>query len=331
MLARSTAAIPRGDGWLYEPKWDGFRALAYIDGGDVLLDSRSNQPLGRYFPELVEALPQAFEDGSVIDGEIVVAGGMGLDFDILSQRIHPADSRVRRLAQETPSHFIAFDILCRGRRDLRDERLDERRAQLVAAMRPHQRVGLTPQTDDPQTAQSWFVEYEGAGFDGIIAKQAASPYTPGVRSMAKVKHVRTADCVVGGYRESTAGPGVGSLLLGLYGDDGILQYVGHTSSFTAVERREVEELLRPLVGKPSFTGGRAPGGPSRWSGKKNLDWISVEPKMVCEVNFEQLQKGRFRHNARFVRWRFEKAPAECGFEQLDPPNPFSLNDVLALG
>jgi ATP-dependent DNA ligase len=330
MLAKSATEIPRGEGWVYEPKWDGFRALVYLDG-EVLIDSRSNQPLGRYFPELVEAVPQAFPKGSVIDGEIVVAGRLGLDFDILSQRIHPAESRVRRLAQETPAHFIAFDMLALDGRDVREERMDRRRELLEGAFKPHPRVNLTPQTIDADEAQSWFVQYEGAGFDGIIAKRAELPYIAGERVMAKIKHVRTADCVAGGYRVHKSGTGVGSLLLGLYDEEGNLNYVGHTSSFTDKQRIEVQQKLKPLEGKESFAGGRVPGGPSRWSGKKDLTFVSIAPELVCEVNFEQLQNGRFRHNARFLRWRPDKAPRECGYEQLDPPNPFSLNDVLNLG
>jgi ATP-dependent DNA ligase len=331
MLAKSTSEIPQGAGWVYEPKWDGFRALVYLEAGEVLIDSRSNQPLARYFPELVEALPSSFPDGSVIDGEIVVAGKTGLDFDILSQRIHPAESRVKRLAAETPAHFIAFDVLALAGEDLRAERMDRRRELLAAALKPQPRVNLTPQTDNAVTAQSWFVEYEGAGFDGIIAKRVELPYAPGERVMAKIKHVRTADCVVGGYRVHKSGTGVGSLLLGLYDDEGTLNYVGHTSSFTDKERLEVQQKLREYEGGESFGGGRSPGGPSRWSGKKDLSFVPVRPELVCEVNFEQLQNGRFRHNARFLRWRVDKAPRECGYEQLDPPNPFSLNDVLNLG
>jgi ATP-dependent DNA ligase len=238
---------------------------------------------------------------------------------------------VKRLAQETPAHFIAFDLLAREHRDVRGDRLDARRAHLAQIMKPHARVNLTPQTDDADEAQSWFVQYEGAGFDGIIAKRAEQPYAAGERVMAKIKHVRTADCVVGGYRVHKSGSGVGSLLLGLYDDDGTLNYVGHTSSFTDKERLEVQEKLHPFEGSVSFEGGRAPGGPSRWSGKKDLSYIPVAPELVCEVNFEQLQSGRFRHNARFLRWRPDKAPRECGYEQLDPPNPFSLDDVLRLG
>ncbi|MEA2646740.1 MAG: hypothetical protein QOE92_1823 [Chloroflexota bacterium] len=333
MLSKSASGIPRGDGWIYEPKWDGFRAIVFVDEKkgvpDVFLCSRNGQPLHRYFPELVEAITKAVPTGTVIDGEIIVATRGGLDFDALSQRIHPAESRVKRLAEETPSALVAFDALVVGGKDIRKEPLPVRRKALQKLLRKNPSVRLTPQTTDADEAESWFEIYEGAGCDGVVAKRAEQAYEPGKRVMVKVKHLRTADCVVGGYRDYAAGPGVGSLLLGLYDAEGVLHFVGHTSSFNATERKEVLAKLKPLEGKGgSYGGGRVPGGPSRWTGAKDLSWTSIEPSLVCEVNFEKLQGVRFRHAARFLRWRPDKDPRDCDFAQLEPPKDFSLDDIL---
>jgi len=327
MLARVQVEIPRGNGWLYEPKWDGFRALVFRDGDGLVIGSRKGQPLERYFPELSEPLKAALAEHCVVDGEIVVPGSAGLDFDALLQRIHPAASRVRLLAESTPAIFIAFDLLALGGDDLRGSALHDRRAALRAMLRPNPSVVLTPQTDDAELAASWFERFEGAGLDGVVAKHAAVHYVHGERVMIKVKHIRTADCVVGGYRVASKGGGVASLLLGLY-EKGTLHHAGHTSSFNAAQRTELLELLRPLEGGHSFGGGRTPGGPSRWSQGRDLSYIAVEPKLVCEVQFDHLQADRFRHATRFLRWRPDKDPQQCTYDQLVPPHPFSLDDAL---
>ena len=328
MLAKLREEMPRGDGWLYEPKWDGFRALAFRDGDEVQLTSRDTRPIDRYFPELLDPLRNALPDRCVVDGEVVIAGDDGRDFDALLLRIHPAASRIALLAETTPSSFVAFDVLALGDESLVDRPLSERRARLEAALqdappadpsriRPC-KVFVTPQTADPDEAVVWFDAYEAMGLDGVIAKQSSIVYSPGQRTMVKVKHKRTADCVVGGYRLSKSGDGVGSLLLGLYDERGVLHYVGHTSSFKAAERRALLEELKPLEGGTSFVGGRAPGGPSRWTGATEKTWVPLEPSLVCEVSFDHMQGERFRHAATFVRWRPEKKPEDCDFVQLGP-------------
>ncbi|MHB8571455.1 MAG: ATP-dependent DNA ligase [Candidatus Dormibacteria bacterium] len=331
MLALGQEEIPAGEGWLYEPKWDGFRAIADTGAGQVVLASRNGQPLERYFPELLPQVEAALPPDSWVDGEIVVAGPRGLDFELLSQRIHPAASRVNRLSVETPATFIAFDALRTGGRDIASAPFAERRRELEWALVTGPGVVLTPITDDREEASRWFEEFEGAGFDGIVAKRSELPYRPGERVMIKVKHHRTVDCVVGGFRTAAKGGGVGSLLLGLHDDSGTLHYCGHTSSFNATERIQVHQMLSPHIGGESFTEGRSPGGPSRWTGKKDLSWNSVAPVLVCEVHFDQLQGGRFRHAARFLRWRSDKSPRECTYRQLEPPRPFELAEVIALG
>jgi ATP-dependent DNA ligase len=328
MLAKGVAEMPRGEGWIYEPKWDGFRAIVFRDGKEIYIGSRNTQPLHRYFPEVVEALLQALERRCVVDGEIVVGGDGGLDFDALQQRIHPAASRINRLAAETPASFIAFDLLARGSKDLRKERLDTRRSALEQSVTRNKTIGLTPQTADPDIATDWFTRYEGAGLDGVVAKRADQRYVEGERVMFKLKHERTCDCVVGGYRPYAAGPGVGSLLLGLYDDDGTLHFVGHTSSFNASQRKEVLTKVERYAGGDSFGSGRTPGGPSRWTGAKDIAWFKVKPKLVCEVHFTQMQGRRFRHASRFLRWRTDKSPRDCTFDQLDPPEPFELSKIL---
>ncbi len=326
MLAKLTEELPRGPGWLYEPKWDGFRALVFRDHDRLELISRDGRPINRYFPELVVPLEERLPPRCVVDGEIVIAADGRLDFDALLLRIHPAESRVELLARTTPSSFVAFDLLALADRDLRSTPLGERRSLLEDVlpdgrsgmpdrMAPRQ-IAITPQTDDPAEAEVWFDAFEDAGLDGVIAKHEDLLYRAGERAMVKVKHRRTADCVVAGYRLSKAGDGVGSLLLGLYDDGGVLHYVGHTSSFKAKERRELLELLRPLEGAGGFGRGRTPGGPSRWAAARSSNWTAVRPELVCEVAFDYLQGDRFRHATTFLRWRPEKRPDQCDFKQL---------------
>lgn len=329
MLAKLSNEIPRGEGWLYEPKWDGFRAIVFRDGEKMHIASRNQLPLERYFPELIPMFAESLPERAVVDGEIVIATPRGLEFDSLQLRLHPADSRVRMLAEKIPASFVAFDLLAVNRKDLRKQELSERRSSLESSIRKTKSVMVTPQTDDAKKAAKWFDQFEGAGLDGIIAKKSDLLYVPGQRVMVKVKHLRTADCVVGGYRLSKDGKGIGSLLLGLYGD-GNLHYVGHTSSFKAKEKREILEMLKPLEGGPSFGGGRAPGGISRWTGTKDPAWTAVKPKLVCEVAFDHMQGERFRHGATFQRWRSDKAPKDCTFDQLAPPKPFSLERISRL-
>jgi ATP-dependent DNA ligase len=345
MLAKAIEGMPVGD-WVYEPKWDGFRAIVFKDGNDVTIFSRDLKPLNRYFPEVEESLRAELPKACVLDGEIVVPSKEGLDFDALLQRIHPAASRVKRLAEETPSSFVAFDLLAEGRKDLREKRLDDRRARLeevlagavhlpgdspaedqgdledrvIEALMPSPVVAITPQTSDPKVAEFWFEVFEGAGLDGVIAKKTDQIYVPGGRVMLKIKHHRTADCVVGGYRMNKTNDGIGSLLLGLYDNDGVLHYVGHTSSFKAPERRQLLKDLKKYEGGESFGGGRTPGGPSRWTGMTGRDtgFVPLKPELVCEVRYEHLQSGRFRHAARFQRWRPDKPPEECTFDQILP-------------
>lgn len=328
MLSKAAASVPTGQGWLYEPKWDGFRVIAFI-GKDVYLCSRNGQPLQRYFPELLPPLAKAFAKGAVVDGEIILAGPNGLDFDALQQRIHPAASRVNMLAEKTPAQVVLFDILEAEGKDLQKLPFVERRKILLKSLKAQPMVRATPQTADPAEAETWFTRYEGAGCDGVVAKKADQVYAPGDRVMVKIKHLRTTDCVVGGFRDYAAGPGVGSLLLGLYDENGVFHHVGHTASFSAAERVTVLEKLKPLVGGESFGEGRTPGAPSRWTGAKKLDWTQVRPELVCEVNFEKLQNGRFRHAARFLRWRTDKDPRDCDFAQLEPPDSFSLDEIFS--
>jgi ATP-dependent DNA ligase len=330
MLARLQPAIPRGDGWLYEPKWDGFRAIVFRDGDRVHIGSRNTQPLERYFPDVVETVRESTPPRCVLDGEVVVPGDGGLDFDALLQRIHPAESRVKMLARETPATLVVFDALAEDDEDLRGASFTERRARLVEAVDVGPRCMVTPQTEDPSTADQWFERFEGAGLDGIVAKRGELRYVPGERVMVKVKHERTADCVVGGYRLAKGGKGVGSLLLGLYDDGGVLHNVGFTSAFKAKERVELLERLRPLEGGDSFGHGRTPGGPSRWSQGRDMSWVPLRPDLVCEVAFDHMQGDRFRHGTRFLRWRPDKDPRSCTYDQLRPPQPFRFEEIARL-
>ena len=331
MLAQAQDAIPTGEGWIYEPKWDGFRALPFIDEGKVHLCSRNGQPLERYFPEVVESLlAGSLPARCVLDGELFVPGPKGLDFETLQQRIHPAASRVLKLSKATPAGFVAFDLLAIGDEDWRERPFIERRAKLLEVMPVSDRLFPTPQTADPKVAADWFNRFEGAGLDGVIARRAELPYLPGKRVIVKVKHGRTADCVVGGFRNGKAPATVGALLLGLYDEQGVLHHIGHTSSFTAKQKRELVETLKPYEGGSAFGAGRTPGGPSRWSGTKDLSFTQLRPELVVEVKFDYLQGDRLRHGATFLRWRTDKPPRECSFNQLAPQHPFNLEEVIAL-
>lgn len=334
MLAKLSTAIPDGDGWLYEPKWDGFRALVFFDGKEAYIQSRDLKPLARYFPELQESLQATLPGAMVLDGEAVIMTDHGLDFDALQMRIHPAESRVRKLASKTPSSFVAFDMLADGGEDLRALRFGERRKRMEARLaHVGPPVFLTPATDDLARAREWFEQFEGAGLDGVIAKRADGAYQPGVRAMAKIKHLRTADCVVGGLRwyKDQAERAIGSLLLGLYDDDGVLHLVGHTSSFKADEKRRLADELRPYItddDEHGFGKGRMPGAPSRWTGSKDLGWVRLRLELVCEVTFDHLQGNRFRHAATFKRWRSDKAPESCTFDQIEETPSYELLKIF---
>ena len=343
MLAKLTDALPAGPSFLYEPKWDGFRALVFRGGGDVYIQSRDLRPLDRYFPELHEALIAGLPDGCVLDGEIVIATPAGLDFDALQLRLHPAASRVAKLAAEAPSAFVAFDALAVGGEDLRDVPQAERRARLenlLGAVKPP--IYLTPVTRDHALAVEWLSRFEGAGLDGVMVKPERAPYEPGKRTMFKVKHARTADCVVAGFRWHKAGKDerVGSLLLGLYDDRGRLHHVGVTSSFTMARRKELAAELEPLRKNAlrdhpwrewaSAGDGttRMPGGQSRWSAGKDLSWEPLRIERVCEVKYDHMQGDRFRHAAVFLRWRDDKRPADCRYDQLEVTPPYELEKVF---
>ena len=321
MEARVVDSLPAGPQWQYEPKWDGFRCLAFRDDGQVELRSKSGQPLGRYFPEVAAALRGLGAKRFVVDGELVVPHGEGLSFDALLQRIHPAKSRVERLARETPAVFLIFDLLVDERgANLSVKPLSERRDRLVAFLEryapPARSPGivLSPATRRIAEAKGWLAGR--AGTDGVVAKRLDLPYATGERTaMVKIKRKRTADCVVGGFRYATKGRQVGSLLLGLYDDDGLLHHVGFTSSFRADERRRVTEKVEALRGGTGFTG-RAPGGPSRWSTARSSEWEAVDPVLVVEVEYDHFTSGRFRHGTKFLRWRPDKAPAQCRVSQV---------------
>jgi ATP-dependent DNA ligase len=334
MLAQLKPSIPQGDGWLYEPKWDGFRTLVFFDGREAYLQSRDLKPLARYFPELQESLQAVLPRPMILDGEAVIVTNDGLDFGALQMRIHPAESRVRKLAAETPSSFVAFDLLALDGDDLRETPFAERRAQLTSALEDIAAPAyLTPATDDFALASRWFDEFEGAGLDGVIAKRAEDTYRPGVRSMIKIKHLRTADCVVAGLRwyKGEEERAVGSLLLGLYDGDGVLHHVGHTASFKGPERRELAEKFRPLITEDEssgFGGGRTPGAPSRWTGGKDMTWVRLRPETVCEVSFDHLQGDRFRHAATFKRWRPDKPPEQCTYDQLETTVPYAVKEIF---
>jgi ATP-dependent DNA ligase len=332
MLAKLTDELPAGEEWLYEPKWDGFRAIVFRGADDVFIQSRDLRPLDRYFPELHEALLERLPKNCVIDGEIVIAASSGLDFDALQLRLHPAQSRVAKLARETPSSFVAFDLLEAGGRSLLLTPQSERRERLeklLAKVGPP--VYLTPVTRDRKLALEWLRHFEGAGLDGVIAKCAGLPYMPGKRAMIKVKHARTAECVVAGFRwyKREAGA-VGSLLLGLYDEAGVLHHVGVTSSFTMAVRKALAEELSPLrtaMEKHPWKGAEI-GAQSRWSAGKDLSWEPLRIERVCEVKYDHMQGERFRHAASFLRWRPDKPPRDCTYEQLETATPYELKKIF---
>jgi ATP-dependent DNA ligase len=344
MLAKLARSIPDTPGVLYEPKWDGFRCIVFRDGDDIELTSRNQKPFNRYFPELLPLLADALPDRCVVDGEIVVAQaeGNGLDFDALQQRIHPAESRVNMLAEQTPSEFVAFDILALGDENLMSTPFGERRRVLEAELRPNAGVHLTPATTDPTIAERWFTRFEGAGLDGLMVKSLDGVYTPDKRTLVKVKHERTADCVVAGFRIHKDGEGVGSLLLGLYGDDDRLNHVGVCAAFTAAFRKDLVDELGPLTenaleGHPwrgwaeaqADSTQRMPGGFSRWNVNKDLSFVPLRVERVVEVTFGQLESGRFRHGVKFQRWRPDRTPESCRYDQLDVASPVRFDELLA--
>ncbi|HEY6117267.1 MAG TPA: ATP-dependent DNA ligase [Candidatus Dormibacteraeota bacterium] len=335
LSAISEAGIPKGDGWQYEPKWDGFRTLVYRDGEEVALMSRGGRAMTRYFPEVLPAFRKLSTARLVLDGELVVAGANGLDFGALQQRVHPAESRVKMLAEATPAWFIAFDLLAEGDEDLRSLPLGDRRKRLetlLKGVKPP--IFLTPYTRDPQTAEDWFDKFEGAGLDGLIAKSSDGTYIPGKRLWVKIKHKRTADCVVIGWRKTSDGKTLGALLLGLYDKKGKIHYVGHTSSFSAAERKELIQKLKPLETEiPDeewrANPGRMPGGLSRWSRGKDTEWVAIKPELVCEVSYDKLEAGeRFRHATGFLRWRTDKPPKKCGFDQILSVAQFDVRGIF---
>lgn len=342
MLAKLADILPVGR-FLYEPKWDGFRAIVFRDGGDVFIQSRDLRPLDRYFPELHASCLAALPNGCVVDGEIVIVTARGLDFDALQMRLHPAESRVAKLSHETPASFVAFDLLATDGRDLRAEPQHERRAQLEQLLaRASPPMYLTPMTRDPAEASDWLARFEGAGLDGVIAKPEDGTYQPGKRAMIKVKHARTAECVVAGFRWHKTGKDrlVGSLLLGLYDAAGRLHHVGVTSSFTMARREELARELAPLrtdaiENHPwrdwAAAGGemtRMPGGQSRWSAGKDLSWEPIRVERVCEVKYDHMQGDRFRHAATFLCWRPDKPPDDCRYDQLEATVPFEVAKIF---
>ncbi len=337
MLAKSVPEVPVGE-FLYEPKWDGFRCIVFRDGDEVELGSRNEKPLTRYFPEVVEAVRDQLPQRCVVDGEIVIASGNGLDFEALLQRIHPAASRVKMLAGTTPAAFIAFDLLALGEDSLLDRPQSERRALLEQVLSgAGAPVHLTPATADPALAREWFSLFEGAGLDGVVAKPLSQVYAPDKRVMQKIKHARTADCVVAGYRLHKSGPVVGSLVLGLYDDGGALQHVGVAASFPMARRASligelapyllVDGARHPWVGE--LTSERIPGGePSRWNRDKDLSFVALRPELVAEVAYDHMEGTRFRHTVQWKRWRPDRDAASCGFAQLEVPVRFDLGAVL---
>ena len=343
MLAKLARSLPAEGGVLYEPKWDGFRCIVFRDGDEVELGSRNERPLTRYFPEVVEAVREHLPERCVLDGEIVIAGDGGLDFDALLQRIHPAESRVRKLAAETPGSFVAFDALALGDEDLRGRPFRERRAAMEKALsRVGPPVHLTPATTDRAVAEDWFDRFEGAGLDGVVAKPLDLPYRENERVMAKVKHERTADCVVAGFRWHKSGGIVGSLLLGLFDEAGTLHHVGVTASFTMARRKELVDEIAPLrmddpKGHPwaewaqaEMESGRMPGAGNRWNAKKDMSWQPLRPERVCEVAYDHLQGDRFRHATTFRRWRPDRTPETCTYAQLDTAAPAELATLFAI-
>jgi ATP-dependent DNA ligase len=348
MLSKRADELPVSGNWIFEPKWDGFRALVFRDGDEILIQSRDEKSLNRYFPELIEPLRSQLPVRCVLDAEIVIAKNGGLDFEALQLRIHPAASRVRLLSQETPASIVFFDLLCEGDRDLRSEPFESRRRELksllTSAAPP---IHLTPATFELSVASDWFRRFEGAGLDGVMAKPVSGAYEADKRVMLKVKHERDCDCVVGGFRWHKKGEGtaVGSLLLGLFDDSGALQHVGVCASFTQEKRRDLVEYLAPYrrhalddhpwkrwaeAGPPEGEAGRRmPGGQSRWSQGKDLSWEPLRPELVVEVAYEHMQGARFRHMAQFRRWRSDKKPSDCTYAQLEVVPPQELMAIFA--
>jgi ATP-dependent DNA ligase len=329
MLAKAADSIPQGENLVYEPKWDGFRCIVFFDGTKVTLSSRSGKPLERYFPELMAPLSASVP--MVIDGEIVLPSARGLDFETLQMRLHPAASRIEKLSQAFPTAFIAFDLLALQDSDLRGLPFAQRRKQLVDVVRPTERLRITPQTADRATAEQWFVDLEGAGCDGVMTRDVTLPYLAGERVMTKTKHHRTADCVIAAFRTVGDKPQVASLLLGLYDEHGVLHYVGHTASFNAAQKRALYQQLDAMRGDSPFTVGRAPQEQSRWTKGVAQTPHWVKPTLVCEVSYDFLSGPRFRHASTFLRFREDKVPAQCTFEQLLPVRPFSLDNVWDSG
>jgi ATP-dependent DNA ligase len=331
--AKSVEQIPSGPEWSYEPKWDGFRCLAFRKDEQVMLQSKAGQPLGRYFPELVFALSRIPQKQFVIDGEIVIFSGGHLSFDDLLLRIHPAASRIGKLSVESPATLMCFDLLVDNvGKKLTNLTRAERRERLEQFMRDLPEKGmvrLSPASPDKAQAERWMERLGSMGLDGIMAKRRDEPYRSGERTaMVKIKRIRTADCVVGGFRYAEKGGGIGSLLLGLYNQDGLLDHVGFTSSFNAGQRRELKKVVEPLINPPGFTG-NAPGGPSRWSTKRSTEWQPLSAKLVCEVQYDHFSGRRFRHGTKFLRWRPEKKPKQCTFEQVKPREKNTSGDFLA--
>ncbi|MFF3743235.1 ATP-dependent DNA ligase [Streptomyces kronopolitis] len=340
MLAKLVTKIPAG--MQYEAKWDGFRVIVFRDGDDVEIASRTTKPLTRYFPEVVAAARAELPRRCVLDGEIVIAHDGRLHFEELLERIHPADSRVRTLAERTPASLVAFDLLALDSATLMHEPQTARREALVEALRPARApVHTAPATTDQELARRWFTQFEGAGLDGVVAKPLDLPYRPGDRAMFKIKHARTADCVVAGYRLHKSGPVVGSLLLGLHDEAGHLQHVGVCASFPMARRQALIEELAPLrmadvAGHPwgewadeaAHASRRMPGGPSRWSGGKDLSWVPLRPERVCEVAYDHMEGDRFRHTAQFRHWRPDRTPESCTYAQLEEPVHYDLGELL---
>lgn len=348
MLAKIADLLPPPGDFLYEPKWDGFRAIVHRSGDEVVIQSRDSRPLDRYFPELHALFRAQLPGDCLLDGEIVIAAAHGLDFDALQQRVHPAASRIARLAQETPASFVAFDLLRLDGEDLMPRPQCERRLLLQALLADiGPPIHLTPMTTDRALAEHWLADFEGAGLDGVIAKPADAPYQPGRRAMLKIKHVRSADCVVAGMRwHKTGEDAVGSLLLGLYDAQGVLQHVGVTSAFDMATRRQLALELQPLrrdalrghpwagsaeADAPADSAQRMPGARSRWSSGKDLSWEPLRIERVCEVKYDHLQGNRFRHATQFLRWRVDKPPAACRYDQLEVTPPYELARVFATG
>jgi ATP-dependent DNA ligase len=351
MLAKRVDEVPEGDTWIFEPKWDGFRALVFRDGDEIMIQSRDQKPLNRYFPEIVEIIKQQLPQRCVLDGEIVIAssngldGASSLDFDALQLRIHPAASRVKMLSQQIPASIVFFDLLALDDRDLCSESFEHRRAQLesvLASSAPP--IHITPATRERATAKDWFRRFEGAGLDGVIAKPITGTYQPDKRAMFKIKHERDCDCVVAGFRwhKDAENEAIGSLLLGLYDASGALQHVGVCASFTQPKRRELVKFLEPYrenarenhpwrswaEASIGAANQRMPGGQSRWSQGKDLSWEPLRPELVVEIAYEHMQGTRFRHMAQFRRWRTDKAPKNCTYEQLEVVPPHELADIF---